>query len=128
MYQSTTVIGRIGGEIETRYTPSGKMVANFNVAVNEKFGGNDQTTWFRVACWEKLAEIASQYLGKGQLVMIVGRISARAYTNKAGEAACSLDLTAQTIKMLGGGKGNAASEPAGDGLPNSLDDVESIPF
>lgn len=127
MYQQTTIIARVGSEIETRYTPSGKMVANFSAAVNEKYGGNEQTTWFRVACWEKLAEIAGQYLGKGQLIMVTGRVSARAYTTKSGEAACSLELVAQTIKMLGG-KGNGASEPAGDGMPNSLDDVESVPF
>ena len=83
------------------YTPQGIPVTTFTVAVNERYGEKESTTWFRVSCWRQLAETTNQYLSKGRQVLIVGRIQARAYRDRNGEAAVSLDLTADKVQFLG---------------------------
>jgi len=108
MYQQIILIGNLGNDPEMRYTPGGVAVASFSMAVNRAWTGQDgqkqdKTTWFRVSCWQKQAEIVSEHLKKGSKVMVIGEIEeARAYTNKAGEAAASLEVTARTIKFLDG--------------------------
>ena len=108
MYQQIILIGNLGNDPEMRYTPGGVAVASFSMAVNRAWTGQDgqkqdKTTWFRVSCWQKQAEIVSEHLKKGSMVMVIGEIEeARAYTNKAGEAAASLEVTARTIKFLDG--------------------------
>lgn len=130
MYQSLTLIGNLGNDVELRYTPAGVPVASFNLAVNKSWtddnGKHDKTTWFRITVWRKLAEIAAQYLVKGKQVLIVGEIEeARAYTDRDGNSRASLEVTAQTIKFLGGNNGNGnSSQPA----QQSDDDGSSIPF
>lgn len=130
MYQQLTLIGNLGNDVELRYTPAGVPVASFNLAVNKSWtddnGKHDKTTWFRITVWRKLAEIAAQYLVKGKQVLIVGEIEeARAYTDRDGNSRASLEVTAQTIKFLGGNNGNGnSSQPA----QQSDDDGSSIPF
>jgi single-strand DNA-binding protein len=116
MYQQITVLGNLGQDPEMRLTPQGISVTNFSVAVNEKYGDKETTVWFRVTCWRQLAAPrgppTSQYLTKGRLVLITGRIQARAYKDRNGEPAVSLDLTAAPrgppVKFLG----SASREPA----------------
>jgi single-strand DNA-binding protein len=101
MYQLITVLGNLGSNPEMRYTQQGIPVTTFSVAVNEKYGDKESVIWFRVSCWRQLAELTGQYLSKGRPVLITGRVQARAYTDRNGEPACSLDLTADTVKFLG---------------------------
>ena len=106
-YEHTVIVGHLGRDPEMRYTPSGKAVTNFSVAVSRKFTGKDgkvveKTKWFRVTAWDKLAELCDQYLRKGRLVLVAGEIDASAYTNQAGEPAAGLELTAREVKFLGG--------------------------
>lgn len=101
-YQNTIIIGNVGGEVTTRFTQSGKQVANFNVAVDEKFGEETQTTWFRVMAWEKLAEIASDHIVKGQLLLVEGRVAAEKWTDQQGSTQVALRITANNLRMLGG--------------------------
>lgn len=110
MFQQLIIIGNLGGDPELRYTPSGVPVTSFNVAVNRRWTDDqgkaqEETTWFRVSAWRKQAEVANQYLRKGRQVMVIGRVSARAYTAANGEAKASLEVTADTIKFLGGPRG-----------------------
>ena len=129
MYQQITLIGNLGNDPEMRYTPSGVAVASFSLAVNKSWtteGGEkqDRTTWFRVTCWRKQAEIVSQYLGKGKQVMVVGEVEeARAFTDKSGNQRASLEVTATTVRFLSGGAAGAA----GNGQEPAADD-ENIPF
>ena len=132
MYQQITLIGNLGNDPEMRYTPSGVAVASFSLAVNKSWtteGGEkqDKTTWFRVTCWRKQAEVVSQYLGKGKQVMVVGEVEeARAFTDKSGNQRASLEVTATIVRFLSGGKTEAA---AGNGQePAAGVGDEEIPF
>ena len=135
MYQKTIIIGNLGRDPEMRYTPSGTAVTNLNVAVNRKWTGRDgqpqeKTTWFRVAAWDKLAELCNQYLSKGRLVLVEGEVEASAYTSQEGEARSSLELTARNVRFLGS-PGSAAADGA-DGQQSvgqeGADNAESPPF
>ena len=129
MYQKVTVIGYLGGDPELRYTPNGKPVTNFSVATSRKWTGADgeqreDTTWFKVAAWGKLAEVCNQYLAKGRQVLVEGTVKAEAWVGRDGEARASLVLTASTVKFLDG-RGEA-SAPAEEPAPTGFDD--EIPF
>lgn len=96
-----TVVGRLTSDAEVRFTPSGKAVANFTVAVNhrKKQGDNwidDGADFFRIAAWESLADPAAEYQ-KGDWVEVTGRFRTSTYTAKNGETRASLDLTADKI-------------------------------
>ena len=101
-YQNTILVGNVGGEVTTRFTQNGKQVANFNIAVNEKFGEETQTTWFRVVAWEKLAEIAADHIVKGQMLLVEGRIAAEKWTDQQGSTQVALRITANKLRLLGG--------------------------
>jgi single-strand DNA-binding protein len=107
MYQQITIVGNVGRDPELRFTPQGVAVCDFSVAVNRRFGGQngaeprEETTWFKVTCWRNLAETVSKYVRKGKQILVVGEIAASAYTDKSGQPAASLELTAQTVKFLG---------------------------
>jgi single-strand DNA-binding protein len=105
-YQQTIIIGNLGRDPEMRYTPSGKAVTDFSVAVNRKWTNADGTpgeevTWFKVSAWGRLAETCSQYLTKGRQVMVVGRVKASAWTGQDGNPRAALELTAQEVTFLG---------------------------
>lgn len=107
MYQQIVVVGRLGRDAELRYTPTGVPVCNFSVAVNDRWNGQDgqsheRTTWFRVAAWRKLAEIYSQYLHKGDMVMVLGQVAASTFTGNDGTLRTTLEVTANTLRLLGG--------------------------
>lgn len=130
MYQQLILIGHLGNDVEMRYTPSGVPVANFRIAVSKKFNDasgqtQEKTTWFRVACWRKLAEVAAQYLHKGSKVMVIGEVEdAKPYTDREGNQRASLEVTAQTIKFLDS-KGNGGEQT--QSAP-STDTDEAPPF
>lgn len=121
MFQNIILIGNLGSKPEMRYTPGGKAVASFSLAVSER---KDETVWFRVSCWEKTAENVSQYLDKGSKVMVSGKMQeARAFTDKQGNQRASLEVTAREVKFLSGGKDSEAT-----GQNVATEDVEAIPF
>jgi len=143
MYQQITLIGNLGTDPEMRYTPSGVAVTSFNLAVNKSWTSpdgqkQDKTTWFRISCWRKIAEIASQYLTKGRQVLIVGEVDeARPWTDKGtGELRASLEVTAQVVKFLGQrGDVGADSTARGEAMAAKKNggeieaiDGEEIPF
>ena len=106
-----TIIGNLGRDPEVRYTPSGAMNVSFSVAVNRRWrdsGGQEQenTTWFRITAWGRLAETMVNLnergaLVKGRQVYIEGRIEAREYTGNDGQVRTSLDVTANELQLLG---------------------------
>lgn len=119
MFQQLILVGNLGGDAELRYTSDGTPVSNFSLAVNRRWTNPDgspgeETTWFRVAVWRKQAEAINQYLKKGRQVMVVGRVSARAYTAADGNPRASLDVTATTVQLLGSPRGEESS-PFADG-------------
>lgn len=119
-YNHLTIVGNVGKDPAMRYTQAGVPVCDFSVAVNDKYGDKETVTWFRVKCWNKLAEIAAQYVRKGAQVMVVGRASVSAYTDKAGQPAAALELNADKLVLLGS---------RADGAPDTTpDDTGNIPF
>ncbi len=101
-YQNTIIIGNVGREVVSRVTNSGKEVANFTVAVNEKMGDVEQTAWFHVTAWEKLAAIAAAHITKGQLVLVEGRITVETWSDQNGAIQAAIRLTARNIRFLDG--------------------------
>ena len=111
MYQKIIIAGNLGQDPEMRYTPSGQAVTNFSVATNRQYTSNGQsvqeTTWFRVSAWGKLAEACNQYLRRGRAVLIEGRLTPdqetggpRTFAKQDGTPAASYDLTATVVKFL----------------------------
>ena len=90
------MIGNIGKEPELRYTPGGKAVTDFPVASSN--GKDKPATWITVTCWEDLAEEVVTNFSKGDRVFLTGnRLKARSYTNQAGDAGASLEMTADVV-------------------------------
>ncbi len=109
------IIGNLGRDPEMRYTPQGKAVTSFPVAVNRKWSGGEETIWFRVSAWERLAEICNQYLAKGKQVYIEGRIKEPdVYTDRNGVTRASLEITATEMVMLGGGPSDGSGGGGGN--------------
>ena len=77
MFHRTEIIGRCGRDPELRYTQTGQAVANFSVAVTEKFKDKEHTTWYPIQAWGKLAEVCGEYVSKGMLIFIDGRMNMR---------------------------------------------------
>jgi len=115
------LVGRLGRDPETRYTGGGQAVANFSIATDETYkdrNGEKQkrTEWHKIVVWGKQAEIAQQYLKKGSLLFVEGRIQSREWQDKEGQKRTSFEIVASNFRMLGGrGDGAAASAGAGAG-------------
>ena len=113
------LVGRLGRDPETRYTSGGQAVANFSVATDESYKDRNgerqkRTEWHKIVVWGKQAEIAQQYLKKGSLVFIEGRIQSREWQDKEGQKRTSFEIVANNFRMLGGrGDGMAAGAGAG---------------
>jgi len=112
------LVGRLGRDPETRYTGSGQAVANFSVATDESYKDRNgerqkRTEWHRITAWGKLAEICQQYLKKGTMVYIEGRIQSREWQDKEGQKRTSFDIVANTMKMLSSRGDAAAAASAG---------------
>ena len=127
------LVGRLGRDPETRYTGGGQAVANFSVATDESYKDKNgerqkRTEWHKIVVWGKQAEIAQQYLKKGSLIFIEGRIQSREWQDKEGQKRTSFEIVANNFRMLGGRTEGAAAASAGGGAsPRSGggDDIES---
>ena len=107
MINQVTLIGRVGKDPEIHYTTSNKAFAMFSIATNEL--GKYKTTWHNVKCWEKLADIVEQYVKKGDLIAVFGRIDYVEY-EKDGVKRYLTNIVANELKMLGNKSGSAGSE------------------
>ena len=139
MYHKVTIVSNLGRDPEMRYTPDGTPVTSFSVATNRKWNRPDgsqgeETVWFRITAWRRMAEVCNQYLQKGRQVLIEGTLkpdengAPRIWTGNDGIARASYEVTAQTVKFLGGrGEGPPAETP---GSPEEPPDEteEEIPF
>ena len=130
------VIGRLGADPEMRYTPSGSPVTNFRVAVNRRTRAGDngesqeETDWFTVVTWQKLAEIASQYLAKGARVYVEGRLQTRSWEGQDGQKRYATEIIANDMIMLDSRQ--AAGVASGRGGDDEVEDIATdtgdIPF
>ncbi|OPY78147.1 MAG: Single-stranded DNA-binding protein [Syntrophorhabdus sp. PtaU1.Bin153] len=122
------IIGRLGADPELRHTADGIPVATFNVATTETRRDRngtkqDKTEWHRVVAWRKLGEIAAEYLKKGRLVYIEGKIQSREFEGRDGVKRKTFEIVASEMKMLGGGgQGEREDRRTPGGSPLSTDD------
>lgn len=120
-------IGNLGRDPETRHTAGGMTVANFSLAVTEKYKGEEKTEWVNVSLFGKLAEVAGEYLTKGKAVYISGRMQTRKWQDKDGNDRYTTEIIGDKLVMLGGGgKGDGARKEAPVG--SVADDDDQIPF
>ena len=110
------LIGRLGRDPEVRYMPNGEAVCNFSIATSETWKDQhgqkqERTEWHAITLYRRIAEVAGQYLKKGSLVYIEGRIQSRKYTGKDGIERTAYEIIGSEMKMLGG-KAEGSSESA----------------
>ena len=99
------IIRRLGRDPEMRYTPSGKPVTTYSVAVSRNWNTSEgerrsETEWFNIVAWASLAEICKEYLTKGQLVYIEGRLQTRHWDDDKGVKHSSVEIVANEMIML----------------------------
>lgn len=94
---SVNLVGRLGDDPEIRYTQDGTAIATFSLAVSR---GRDETDWVDVTCWEQQAETVSQYVRKGHLVAVSGRLRQEKWETDAGEKRSKLGVVAQRVDFL----------------------------
>ena len=99
------IIGNLGSDPEMRYTPNGNPVTSFTVATNRRYRTSDgenreETEWFRISAWNRLAETCNQYLQRGSKVYLEGRLSSRTYVANDGETRVSLDVNASEVSSI----------------------------
>ena len=110
-------IGRLGKDPEMSYTPNAKAVTKFSLAVDQ--GKNQDTLWLTIICWNDLAERMHEYLSKGQLVFVQGRLVLRSYVDKNQVKRVAIEIVASTVQMLEKGKKQ---------VPESDESTEDAPF
>ena len=125
-FNKITIIGNLGRDPELRYTPQGDAVCDFSVAVNDRKRDKsgefqDNTTWFKVTLWRKLAENASKYLIKGRQVFVEGRLQVEEWTDRDGKNRYSLVIQGSELQFLGE-KGNEMSSNSNAASENNFDD------
>lgn len=140
MYQNLILVGRLGRDPEMRYMPNGDPVTSFSMATDRAYNDRNgqlvrETIWWRVSVFGKQAETVNQYLSKGKMVLVEGRLTAdpktggpRVYTRQDGTVGASFEVVANTIRFLspksegtGATEGEVSVESAGG-------HEENIPF
>ena len=113
------IIGNLGGDPEMRYVPSGQAVTSFSVATNRRYTTadgerHDETEWFRISAWGRLAETCNQFLTKGRQVYVEGRLRSRTYETRDGQTRFVNEITANDVRFLGQGSGGESQgQPSG---------------
>ena len=151
-YEQTIIIGNLGRDPEKRFTRDGQTaVTGFSVAVTNRWNDRqtgqpqEKTNWYNVSCWGRMADTMDNLrqrgaLVKGKQVMVIGTVTARAWTGNDGQMRASLELRAQNVQLLGnrsddndGGGSSSSSSSSGDGGNYDDDfappqDENDIPF
>ena len=136
MLNKIMLIGNLGRDPELSYTQSGKAVAKFSLAVSrrrrdpESGEQREETQWFNVVAWERLAETCNNYLQKGSKVYIEGRITSRKYTDKDGVERTVWEVTATDMEMLtpkGASGSGGSGGPGGAGYSDEMG-ADDVPF
>lgn len=135
-FHTILVVGRLGREPEMRYSPSGQAITNFNLAANRKYSDANgqnvkETIWFRVSVWGKAAENCDQFLHKGSLVLVEGRLvcdpdtgGPRLYSRKDGTPGTAFEVNASTVRFLSSQESHEEESESAAGEAGGVD----IPF
>ncbi|NJN24885.1 MAG: single-stranded DNA-binding protein [Cyclobacteriaceae bacterium] len=145
------LIGNLGSDPEVRHLSSGSVVANFNIATSESYTNKNgekvsQTEWHRIELWDGLAKVAEQYLKKGQMVYVEGKLKTENWQDSDGNNRTTTRVRGLSMTMLGGKGSNEssggeyennmpeskpqqnASQPKSDTLPQTQDEEDDLPF
>jgi single-strand DNA-binding protein len=126
------LLGRLGQDVELKYTPSSKAVANFSLATTESWNDKDgnkqeKAEWHKVVVWGKLAELCNQYIKKGSQVFVEGSLQTRSWEKKDGTKAYTTEINARTVQFLGGQQ--SVEEKPDTLIPSSAEfSTADIPF
>jgi len=127
------LIGNVGNDPEMRYTPAGNPVTSFRMATSRIFNSPEgerkqETDWFTVVAWNKLAEQCNQFLNKGRLVYVEGRLHNRSWDGPDGQKRYRTDIIASVVTFLD----RQSSGMAQDGKPEDMESeeagLENMPF
>lgn len=126
------LIGKLGKDPEVRFTSSGQAVAGFSMATNEKFKNKsgeweDRTEWHNITLWGKLAEIAGEYLSKGKMAYIEGRLQTRKWQDKNGNDRYTTDIVGDKLQLLSP-KNDSSRSSETVPHPATSERVEEQPF
>jgi len=127
MINKVILVGRLGRDPETRYMSNQDPACNFSIATDETWKDKDgnrqqRTEWHNIVVYRRLAEICQQYLKKGSLVYLSGKISSRKYIGKDGIERTAYDIVCDDMKMLGG------KSDSGKAVRLPGDDLGDVPF
>ena len=133
---TVNIIGRLGADIELRHTPSGKAVAQANMAVDDGWGANKKTVWLGVVIWGATAELAAKALTKGSRVGITGRLSQDEWEDKqTGKKQRKTKITCEQMHLLEPSRdgdqqrqNDAHNESKANGYQPQVEDEDDIPF
>ena len=138
MYNRIILIGRLTRDPELRYVPSGAPVASFTLAVDRPFRdqqGNRETDFIDIVAWRKLAEQVSQYMSKGRMVAVEGRLQIRSYETQDGQKRKVAEVVADGIRFLDRAKTAPAAEAPAvaaaaheEATPAGGTEDEDVPF
>jgi single-strand DNA-binding protein len=136
MVNKVILIGRLGKDPDVRYTPDGTMVTTFTLATDEQWKDKNgekvqKTEWHRIVAWGKLAEICGNYLVKGKLVFVEGRIQTRSWEDKEGVKRFTTEIIASNMQMLdskGQNKTDESSLDASANFNSGSAPVDDVPF
>ncbi|MEX2225120.1 MAG: single-stranded DNA-binding protein [Dehalococcoidia bacterium] len=135
------LIGNVGKDPEMRYTANGSAVTSFSLAVSRSFTKEgerrEETEWFEIVTWNKLAEICSQFLQKGRQTYVEGRLQTRSWEGQDGQKRYKTEVVAETVLFLGKAPGSGGQRemenyddaPAGSGVGSGPPvDPDDLPF
>ena len=127
------LIGRLGKDPETKFTQGGVAIARFSMATDESWkdqSGEQQqrTEWHNIVAWRRLAEICGQYLMKGKLVYIEGRLQTRSWEDKEGNRRTSYKISSDNFNFMGGGKDNNSGTETQNSTSQATTEDSTVPF
>ncbi len=119
MLNKMLVIGNVGRDPEMRYTPSGSAVTSFSLAVNRRYTPpngepQEETEWFDITAWNRLAETCNNYVTRGMKVYVEGRLRSRSWVGQDGQTRFRNEIVANTVTFLNRPQGGGFSGPPGE--------------
>lgn len=110
-FSTVTLVGHLGRDPETKYTPGGDAVTEFSIATSRKRGDTETTTWWRCTMWGKRGEAIAKHLAKGDPILVSGEPFMRPWTDSNGKERQSLEIDARDFAFIGS-RGERSDRPA----------------
>ncbi len=132
MYNKVIVIGNLTRDPEVRYTPQGTSVANFSLAVNRRYRTGDENreevSYFDVVVFGKQAEVCGQYLNKGSMVLVDGRLQQRRWEGDDGKKRSKVEIVGENVRFMPRRSGESGGSGTADVVPPEEITDNDVPF